>query len=102
VHRHENKITTPRPCQDTRDQDLRRTSRQIKKAKTKTEKRDTTRRKASLAGQADLARTRAPPEESIQDIPTGPARTHEGKDTSPSHLTKTHVVDQCGVKPQSD
>jgi hypothetical protein len=32
----------------------------IKKAKTKTEKRDTTRRKASLAGQADLARTRAP------------------------------------------
>jgi hypothetical protein len=38
VHRHENKITTPRPCQDTRNQDLRRTSMLIKKAKTKTEK----------------------------------------------------------------
>jgi hypothetical protein len=75
---------------------------QIERTKTKPEKYETTRRKASLAGQMDLARTRAPPEESIQDVPAGPTGTHEGKDTSPSHLTMTHGVDQCGVKQQSD
>ena len=75
---------------------------QTKRTKIKPKKQDTRRRKASLAGQASSARAGSPPEEDIQDVSTGPAGTHGGKTTSPNYSTMTRVVNQCGVKLQSD
>ena len=75
---------------------------QMKRTKVKPEKQDTTRRKASLAGQASSARVEPPPEKDAQDVSAELGGTHEGKTTSPNYSTMTHVVNQCGVKPQSD
>ena len=72
---------------------------QNKKTKIKLEEKDTTTRKASLAGKTSSTRTGPPPEE---DIPAGPAGTREGKIASPNYSTMTRVDNQCGVKPQSD
>ena len=75
---------------------------QIKRTKVKPEKQDTTRRKTSLVGQTSSARAGSPPEENIQDVPAGPSRTHGGKNHLTNYSATTHVVNQCGVKPQSD
>ena len=42
------------------------------------------------------------PEENIQDVSAGPARTHKGKNHLTNHSITTHVVNQCSVKTQSD
>ena len=75
---------------------------QDKRTDIKPGKQDTVRRKASLAGQTGLARAEPPPEENDQDVPAGPVGTHGGKKHLINHSPMTHVMDQCGVKPQSD
>ena len=72
------------------------------RTKIKPEKPDTTRIKASLARQKDLASAELPTEESNRDVPAGLAGAHVGKKHLINHSPTTHVVDQCGVKRQSD
>ena len=50
----------------------------------------------------ELGRGGSTPKRRRQDVPTRLAGTHEGKTTSPNHSSMTHIVNQCGVKPQSD
>ena len=74
----------------------------IKRTKVKLEKQDTTKRKTSLAGQTSSARAE-PPQKRISKTSRQclPGLT-EAKTTSPNQSATTHVVNQCGVKPQSD
>ena len=75
---------------------------QIKRTKIKPEKPNATRRKASLAGEARSARAWSPLEESVLNVPAGPAKTRGGKTTLLNYSTTTDIVNRCGVEPQSD
>ena len=75
---------------------------QIRRTKIKPEKQDTIRRKASYAGQASSARGEATPG---RRHPRRPGRAYQDTRRQ-NHLTNysamTHIINQCGVKPQSD
>ena len=58
--------------QSTRNQGSQKANMQIKRTKTKLGKQETTKRKASLAGQASPARTGPPSEENLPDAPARP------------------------------
>ena len=74
---------------------------QNKKTKIKLEEKDTTTRKASLAGQGSSTRTGSPREEDVHDAPAGACRGSRRQNHLTNYSATTHVINQCGVKPQS-
>ena len=75
---------------------------QIGRAKIKPEKQDIVKRKASLAGQASPARGQATTRSKQPRLPGSAYRGLWGLNHPANHASTTHVVNQCGVKPQDD
>ena len=69
-----------------------------KRTKTKTEKQDID--LPSRAGEP--SKNEVAPGSKPPGHPGRPAKAYESRTTSSHHLITTQVIDQCGVKPQSD
>ena len=75
---------------------------QIRGTKIKPEKQDIVKRKAFLPDQANTARGEATPRSRQPKRPGRAFRDSRRQNHLTNHSTTTHVVDQCGVKPQGD
>ena len=75
---------------------------QSRGAKTEPEEQDIGKRGASLAGQASLARGEATTRSKQSRLPDRACRGSQGQNHPTNHSNTTHVVNQCGVKPQDD
>ena len=101
VHRYKRKIDAPaksefKGSKDSKDQHAdRRDQDQTREAEYRQE------REASLAGQASPAQGKATPRSKQSKCSSRACWGSQKQNHLTNHSTTTHVVNQCGVKPQS-
>ena len=74
----------------------------IRGTKTKPEKQDIVKRRACLAGQASPAWGKATLRRGQPRHPGRACRGSQKQNHLNNHSAMTQIIDQCGVKPQSD
>ena len=75
---------------------------QLRGTKIEPKEQDIGKRRASLAGQASPARGEATTRSKQPRLPGRACRGSRGQNHPTNHSSTTHVVNQCGVKPQDD
>ena len=75
---------------------------QLRETKTKPEKQGIGKGKAYLAGEGGPARGAATTRSKQSRLPDRACWGSRGQDHPTNHSNTTHVVNQCGVKPQDD
>ena len=75
---------------------------QFRGTKIEPEEQDIGKRRASLAGQASPARGEATTRSKESKLPGRACRGSRRQNHLTNHSSATHVINQCGVKPQGD
>ena len=75
---------------------------QLRGTKIEPKEQDIGKRRASLAGQVSPARGKATTKSEQSRLPGKVCWGSRGLNHPTNHSSTTHVVDQCGVKPQGD
>ena len=73
---------------------------QIRGTKIKPKKQDIIKKKASFAGQVSPARGEATPRSRQPRHPGKVCQGSQGQNHPTNHSNTTHIINQCGVKPQ--
>ena len=85
-----------------KNQEIGRTNMQLRRTKIEPKEQDIGKRRASLARQVSPARGKATTRSRQPEHPGKVCRGSRGPNHPTNHSSTTHVVNQCGVKPQND